>query len=240
MVNRVFVTGDTHGRFDRIQKWCEEQGDLTVDDVLIILGDAGINYYQNNKDVELKRLISRLPITLVCVHGNHEERPENCSGYKLEYVDELCCECWIQDEFPNIMFPKDGKMTINGTKFLIAGGASSIDKQLRLLYGWHWFESEQMTDQEMDRVREIVKEDPVYDYVLTHTCPTKFEPKHLYLKGVEQSRVDKRMERFLDEIEETVQYRRWLFGHFHSDGEINDRATLCFSKIDQLLGVEQG
>lgn len=235
MINRVYVTGDTHGNFARIEKWCDEQKDLTVDDVLIILGDAGINYYQNKKDVELKRKISILPITLVCVHGNNEERPENCPGYNLEHVDELECECWIQDEFPNIMFPRDGKMTINGTKFLVIGGAYSIDKQLRKLYGWHWFESEQLTDQEKDRIREIVRTDREYDYVLTHTCPIKYVPQHLFLRGVDQSKIDKSMEIFLNEIEEVIQYGQWLFGHYHADQRLNDHVALCFEKVTKLM-----
>lgn len=235
MINRVYVTGDTHGNFDRIKKWCDEQGDLTVDDVLIILGDAGINYYQNTRDMILKQEISSMPITLLCLHGNHEERPENCFGYTLEHVEELNCDCWIQEIFPNIIFPKDGKMTINGTKFLLMGGAYSVDKPLRQLYGWPWFESEQMSDQEMDRIREIVKEDPEYDFVLTHTCPMKYEPTHLFMKGVNQSKVDKRMERFLDEIEETVRYKQWLFGHYHADEKLDNNFILYFNRIDRLL-----
>ena len=38
----IYLTGDTHGNFDRIRRFCEINN-TTKDDVLIILGDAGIN-----------------------------------------------------------------------------------------------------------------------------------------------------------------------------------------------------
>ena len=39
--NRVFVRGDTHGYFDWLPDWCKENH-TTTNDLLIILGDAGI------------------------------------------------------------------------------------------------------------------------------------------------------------------------------------------------------
>ena len=41
---------------------------------MIILGDAGINYYCGGSDCDVKAHLSRLNITLFCVHGD-EERP---------------------------------------------------------------------------------------------------------------------------------------------------------------------
>ena len=38
-----YITGDTHGDFRRIEQFCLEN-DTTVEDVMIILGDAGIFY----------------------------------------------------------------------------------------------------------------------------------------------------------------------------------------------------
>ena len=48
----VFLTGDTHGNFDRIKRFCG-LNNTTKDDVLIILGGAGINYYLNERDYKL-------------------------------------------------------------------------------------------------------------------------------------------------------------------------------------------
>lgn len=70
----VYLTGDTHGRFERIACFCRDNH-TTRGDVLIILGDAGVNYYLDHRDEKLKQYIDTMPVTLLCIHGNHEARP---------------------------------------------------------------------------------------------------------------------------------------------------------------------
>ena len=77
----IYLTGDTHGRFERIACFCKDN-DTTPDDLLIILGDAGINYYGGHRDKKLKQYIASMPITLLCIHGNHERRPTAGLGYE--------------------------------------------------------------------------------------------------------------------------------------------------------------
>ena len=63
----VYITGDTHrNEFDRIEEFCEEY-ETTTDDVMVILGDAGINFHGEPSDSELKRELNDLPITLLCI-----------------------------------------------------------------------------------------------------------------------------------------------------------------------------
>lgn len=52
----VYITGDTHGNFLTIAEFCGEQK-TTADDVLIILGDAGINYYGKNVMISLNTIL---------------------------------------------------------------------------------------------------------------------------------------------------------------------------------------
>lgn len=66
-----YVTGDTHADFNRIFEFFDFY-ETTKDDILIILGDAGINYFLDDTDYQLKKELSELQITLFCVHGNHE------------------------------------------------------------------------------------------------------------------------------------------------------------------------
>lgn len=40
----IYITGDTHGKFGRIYNFCEKEG-TAREDIMIILGDAGINYF---------------------------------------------------------------------------------------------------------------------------------------------------------------------------------------------------
>lgn len=76
----IYITGDTHRDFKRIVLFCYKYN-TNKNDILIILGDAGINYY-GKLDNELKEQLNSLPITLFCIHGNHENRPENILTYQ--------------------------------------------------------------------------------------------------------------------------------------------------------------
>ena len=56
--------------FDRIEDFCYGY-ETTTEDVMIILGDAGINYWLDLSDKELKGRLSGMDIIFFCVHGNH-------------------------------------------------------------------------------------------------------------------------------------------------------------------------
>ena len=71
------------------------------------------------------------------------------------------------------------------------------------------------TEDEMEWGRMVVDIFGKCDLVLSHTCPSIFEPTDLYLDMVDQSMVDKTMERYLGEIELKLEYRAWAFGHYH-------------------------
>ena len=59
----IWLTGDTHGHFERIEAFCREK-QTTVDDILIILGDAGFNFGGGARDLALKTYASQFPITI--------------------------------------------------------------------------------------------------------------------------------------------------------------------------------
>lgn len=81
----VYITGDKHGDYDQEFEFCYKNN-TSKNDIMIILGDAGINYDLDSKDYTLKNYLKELPITLFCIHGNHEERPYNIAGYKSKYL----------------------------------------------------------------------------------------------------------------------------------------------------------
>ena len=73
----IYITGDTHRDFKRLNNLVDNE-----DDMLIVLGDAGINYFLDDEDKKLKGYLSSFNIKLFCIRGNHEERPENIHTYK--------------------------------------------------------------------------------------------------------------------------------------------------------------
>lgn len=215
MINRFFITGDTHGNFNRIDTFCKKYN-TTTKDVLCILGDAGINYYLGKKDYMLKQILKDMPITFLCIHGNHEERPYNIQNYKIMMWHNG--KVFYENEFPNILFAQDGQIyEINGKQCLVIGGAYSVDKDYRLAKGWSWFKDEQPNDITKEYVELKIAKQKHFDLVLTHTCPINTEPKHMFLEGIDQSKVDKSTEIWLQKIADAIDFDAWYFGHFHGN-----------------------
>lgn len=233
-MGRVFIKGDCHSNFVFLPGFCKEKN-TTKEDILILLGDVGLNYFLDSREQKLKRKISSLPITLLCVHGNHEERPSNILNYKIKYFEEYGCYCWYEEKYPNILFPKNGTATIKGKKCLFIGGAYSVDKYYRLNKGYQWFESEQLTEEEKNEILSQLKENNSFDYIFTHTAPLKYEPTYLFLDFIDQSKVDKSMEIFLQEVLEKVKYKKWYFAHYHDDKELEDNFTICYHSVIEIF-----
>ena len=212
-MGRFYITGDTHGNFNRINYFCE-RFETSKEDILCILGDAGINYYLNKKDYMLKQVLQDMPITFFCIHGNHEERPFNISTYITKKWNGGIV--YYEEEFPNILFAKDGEIyNINGKSILVIGGAYSVDKEYRLLKGWSWFKDEQPSKEIVKYIEKQITKQRHFDIVLTHTCPIKTEPRHMFLPFIDQSKVDKTTELLLQRIADWITFDSWYFGHFH-------------------------
>ena len=229
----IYITGDKHADFREVFYFCYAN-ETTLDDILIVLGDAGINYYVNDKDNELKNsLKEHYPITFFCIHGNHEERPENIKTYKTKKFHEGIV--YYEEDYPNILFAKDGEVyNFNNHKVLVIGGAYSVDKYFRLARGYNWYESEQPNDKTKNKVKKVLKDlDNKVDIILSHTCPYKYLPREMFLEGIDQSTVDNSTEYFLDEIEESTDYNLWYCGHYHTDKEI-DKIIFMFHTIEEF------
>lgn len=224
----IYITGDTHRDFERIYDFCQEVG-ATQEDILIILGDATINYYLNSDDKILKEELSEYPITFLFIHGNHEERPYMIDTYEeIEWNGGIA---YIEEEYPNLIFAKDGEVyDLDGAKAMAIGGAYSVDKFSRDI----WFDTEQPDDIIKEHVEsQLDKLDWKIDYIFSHTAPYKYEPQEAFLPNIDQKNVEKSTERWLDEIEDKLDYSRWFLGHYHIDTRI-DRVTVMYHEFEEL------
>ena len=225
----IYVTGDKHGDFDDVFMFCLREK-TTTNDILIVLGDAGINYFMDRRDNLLKGYLSQFPITFFCIHGNHEERPENIRTYKTKTFHAGIV--YYEEKYPNILFAKDGDVyNFNNHKVLVIGGAYSVDKYYRLDMGYRWYSSEQPSIEVKNKVMEVLKSlNNKVDIILSHTCPYKYIPREMFLEGVDQSMVDNSTEYFLDEIEKNTKYNVWYCGHYHTDKK-KDKMIFMFNNI---------
>ena len=219
----IYLTGDIHGRpMDTVLK--AEKIGLTPNDTLILLGDVGANYFGDTRDTFVKASLARIPATILCIHGNHEKRPENVGTYKTKKWNGGVV--WYEEEYPNLLFAKDGEVyTIEGRNYIAIGGAYSVDKNYRILRGWNWWPDEQPSNEIKAFVEEQIKNHKI-DIVLSHTCPLKYTPVECFLPGVDQSSVDRSTEEWLDKIEK-INYKAWYCGHWHTNKRI-DKITFLF------------
>ena len=210
--------------------FCDEQK-TTKDDIIVILGDAGINYNADISDFSLKQKLNKMPISFFCIHGNHEIRPQNISSYDYAGVPDFGTVL-REPEFPNIMFGVDGYVyNLGGHESVVIGGAYSVDKYYRLMRGAKWFADEQPSDETKRFVEKTIRNfGNSIELVLSHTCPAKYIPTEMFLSGVDQSTVDNSTEDWLGQIEESLTYKLWLCGHYHTDKSI-DKMRFMFNDI---------
>ena len=69
--DNIYLTGDKHAAFDELIMQTKRYK-FSDRDLLIILGDAGINYYGDWRDRVNKGILSNVQGTILFVRGNHE------------------------------------------------------------------------------------------------------------------------------------------------------------------------
>ena len=221
----LYITGDTHGNFDRILKWTETTNLNKDKDFLFILGDFG--YIWDNKRTSFEKdnldFISCLPFTTLFIDGNHENherlnsmRVVNFSGGKAHKV---------YDSIYHLM--RGQVYEIAGKRIFTFGGASSIDKHLRT-EGISWWKEEEFNYHEANTAYEnLNKVGWEVDYVLTHSAPFSIRDKLF------ESNKPSSTERMLEAMLRNIKFKRWYFGHYHIDKKM-DNFTAMYENIERM------
>jgi len=183
----------------------------------IILGDGGFMWPHNSeRDAQNYKILAQRHFPILCVVGNHEpiygmkNIPEADIGIG-ETVRKINAK-------PFTAYLKRGKAyTIDGIKFLVLGGALSIDRYDRVP-NKTWWELEYWTEQEKQDVFKLLETDNHFDFVISHTGPNRinrkvFEDNHWICTDKYRDKVA----RLNDEIHDRIQFHEWWCGHFHED-----------------------
>lgn len=221
-----YLKGDCHGDFSWLKFWRTINPDEYA--AFILLGDAGLNFYLNKTDQRTKSIIVNCDVKVYCVHGNHEARPQSLN-YERKFIEEVGNYCYVDSYAPNnIFYLEDGLVYhFGGYKCLVLGGAYSVDKWYRILRAGYteehndpkatgWWADEQISPERRSQILGNCSGLKV-DFILSHTCPLRYEPDDLFLSMIDQSKVDKSMEKWLDEVVDRVDWFIWCFGHYHAD-----------------------
>ena len=250
---KCYITGDKHRNFQTVELFCKEVK-TCKSDILIVLGDAGINYYEDYRDYELKTKLSRLNITLLCIHGNKEKRPQDIPSYGIK---NLCGgKVYYEPQYPNICFAIDGEIyTLENRQYIVCGGAHSIDKIICLEKHKPFWDNEIPDEKIKAQFENQLKcsNNKIYG-IFTHTCPLKYLPKEMFVSVKQnikqktrhkkknrkrctqkpfQPDIDRTTESWLDSIEENIDYSIWFCGHYHVDKNI-DKIVMMYNEIRPL------
>ena len=185
----------------------------------------------------MKKVLTAVKPTMLCIHGNHEIRPASIPSYRTKQWNGGTV--WVEEAFPRLLFAMDGEIfDLEGLRHLVIGGAYSVDKFYRLARGYGWWPDEQPSQEIKDKVIQTLDACGwQVDTVLSHTCPYPYEPREAFLPMIDQSTVDDSTEKWLEEIERKLKYDHWFCGHWHIDKHI-DRMHFLFHSVEaapQLL-----
>ena len=224
----ILLSGDFHAneknelnvitKIALIKKYQKKYDDIKYH---IILGDGGFLWPGNEKREEknFKKLAER-PFPVLSVIGNHEPILGILGHPDLEEVDIGIGEKVIQikRENPFVAYLKRGKIyNIENFKFLVLGGALSIDKEFRRP-NLTWWENEYWSEGEKNELLLKLEKEKHFDYVLTHTGPSRinrtinpYKPAFLIRKFFDEVAL------FNEKIDKMISCKQWFCGHWHKD-----------------------
>ena len=184
-------------------------------DYQIILGDAGFLWPGNEKtDAFNYRIFSKRSFPVLCVIGNHEPM----LGMNLPEEDVGIGEnVYIVNKKPFIAYLKRGKIYhIDGFRFLVMGGALSIDQEFRIP-GKSWWEEEYWSEKEKSDLFELLSAGNEFDYVLTHTGPdnVNFKVFNSFFTG--SQKFTDEVAKLNEAVDSLINCKGWFCGHWHQD-----------------------
>ncbi len=230
-VGLIFVCGDTHGTLDskKIENLCKKF-ELDYNDYIIICGDAGIVWDKSTLKASID-YYEKLGINILFIDGNHE----NFDLLKTFPID-VFCGGKVHRISEHIFHLIRGQVyTIYDKTFLAIGGASSHDRRERQEH-ISWWEDEEITYSDIIEAKENLKKFNYYvDYVISHTQPSKVLNELIdsltvcgesipYFLQPKLQQTQSNM--LLDELNKTIQYKKWFSGHLHIDETLTNHIIL--------------
>ena len=249
----IYITGDCHQGFSRFNtENFPEQKEMTKDDFVIICGDFGGVWNKDKEDKTETHLLNWLDsksFTTLFVDGNHE----NFDRLNSYPVDE-----WnggkvhkIRNSVIHLM--RGQVFTIEGNTFFTFGGASSHDidggilepddsnlkeKIRELDRDWisyrinhySWWKEELPSEEEMEEGRKNLEvHDNKVDFIVTHCCSSSTQvllAGPMYKPDIATA--------YLEEIRQKVRFKKWFFGHYHDNRNINAEEILLYEQIIRI------
>ena len=216
----LYVTGDIHADIRRLKGRAAKQ--LKKGDILLVCGDFGFLWDGSPKELRLLDWLGKRPYQILFVEGTHDNidllsgyPEETLYGGQVRRVSGNCCQLLRGECYE-----------IEGKRVFALGGGESTDMDIRV-EGETWWSRELPSAEELAHARETLASlHQQVDYIITHSvAPTvnKFLDR-------EQMQINLLLA-FLNEISETVQFKRWYFGSCHLDKAIPPKYCAVYQEI---------
>lgn len=222
----TFLKGDIHGNLFEIIDFIN-RFNLGKNDNIIILGDCGIAWRKDKKDLDQNiKLWNECGngVKLYFIDGNHEN---------FNILNSLPIENNMGKIADNIYHLRRGQVyEFENKKILVCGGADSIDKYRRI-ENFTWWKEEAISQETIDDI-------PAghYDYVLTHCCPRSiFEKNRIYLSTLQfldENKINHSSEDMLEQLKNKITFDHWFFAHYHINRNLDEKFTCLFEDFREV------
>ena len=222
----TFLKGDIHGNLFEIIDFIN-RFNLGKNDNIIILGDCGIAWRKDKKDLDQNiKLWNECGngVKLYFIDGNHEN---------FNILNSLPIENNMGKIADNIYHLRRGQVyEFENKKILVCGGADSIDKYRRI-ENFTWWKEETISQETIDDI-------PAghYDYVLTHCCPRSiFEKNRIYLSTLQfldENKINHSSEDMLEQLKNKITFDHWFFAHYHINRNLDEKFTCLFEDFREV------
>ena len=250
----IYITGDCHADFTRFNtENFPEQKEMTKEDYVIICGDFGGIWDKDASGGWETKMLDELeskPFTTLFVDGNHENFDRLYS-----YPVEKWNDGKVHKIRPSVIHLMRGQVfTIAGKKIFTFGGAKSHDisggileyddpdffnKRMALeenfksyrVNHYSWWEQELPSEGEMlEGITNLKAHGNEVDFIVSHCCAASTQA----LIGGGMYKRDY-LNEYLEKIRQNVQFKKWFFGHYHDNKNVNAQETLLYEQIIRIV-----
>ncbi len=223
----ICITGDLHGDINRFSEtFIPNEASLTENDYLIICGDFGFIFANDDEENEWLDVLEKKPYNILWVDGNHEN---------FDVINKYPVEIWnggkVHRIRRNILHLMRGQIFIIEDKtFFTMGGAYSIDKYMRK-EGISWWPQEIPNEEEYkEATRTLLMYKNKIDYIITHTAPREIVRRMGYYPDAH----DMELTGFLEWVMYECDFKHWYFGHWHEDKDVGDDFTALYYDVAKI------
>ena len=230
-MNRLFLTGDTHGDIN-IKKLSYRNfplgRELDKNDCICILGDFGCIWNLDKGDNYWLNWLESRPFTTLFLPGNHENYP-----LLRSFPEEQWYGGTIRRIRPSVIMLERGEIfNIANATFFCMGGARSVDKVYRK-EGKSWWPDEMPSYEEYQRATSNLERVSFQvTYILTHCGPNYIVDK-LFPYENQHDELTSFFEKY---VRANTTFSRWFMGHYHIDRSYdNQKYNILYNDIIELF-----